>query len=468
MVVLKTSQLQRSILLVLIWLLTSGVLSGAALASPIIGERFERTLGGSAASTLVKQYGGEHALPIAKRMWVDEVFRRLVEVTTRQDVEYTLTVLNSSELNAFALPGGYVFITRGLVNSIGDDEGQLAAVLAHEIAHVEQKHGVNAVLRQMGLTVLLEVGAIAFDFATSDLWRVASATLVQLVNLGWGREAEYEADALGQTLAFQAGFDPVSAVSILDALFKLDSKDLPMKVFRTHPDTKNRRDRLEKRLISFWSTPALVTDLPTLESLDMGRNSYQDGRSDPNDRYVVTIPMEGTGLEVFDQQTEDTLTWLENTKVSHFAWSPQGQYVAISSPEEFQTKALICDRYGYIIKSVTLIDQTITSLNWSPLGNMLAIDVHGSGTDQVMVMYIEADVMLSVSGEHLGSSSLWQDNVLYFRHEQEWYYTVAPIVQPVTVPNPVPQVLQRQRILSPTVIKEGNTTRLTRPSLTLP
>ncbi len=117
---------------------------------------------------------------------------------------------------------------------------------------------------------------------------------------------------------------------------------------------------------------------------------------------------------------------------------------------------------------MTLIDQTITSLNWSPLGNMLAIDVHGSGTDQVMVMYIEADVMLSVSGEHLGSSSLWQDNVLYFRHEQEWYYTVAPIVQPVTVPNPVPQVLQRQRILSPTVIKEGNTTRLTRPSLTLP
>src|SRR5690554_7378183 len=79
-------------------------------ASPI-GARFESTLGGGAVPEILKQYGGEHVLPISQRLWTEEVFRRLVEVAEREDVEYTLTVLNSSELNAFAVPGGYIFIT---------------------------------------------------------------------------------------------------------------------------------------------------------------------------------------------------------------------------------------------------------------------------------------------------------------------------------------------------------------------
>lgn len=117
MVVLKIIRfhrwLGRSITVLLLFVLLSASVQAAAL-----GERFERTLGGSAVPEILKQYGGEYILPIGQRMWVGEVFRRLAEVTERGDVEYTLTVLNSSELNAFALPGGYVFITRGLVLSL--------------------------------------------------------------------------------------------------------------------------------------------------------------------------------------------------------------------------------------------------------------------------------------------------------------------------------------------------------------
>ena len=127
-----------------------------------------------------------------------EVFARLAAQSQRPEVEYTLTVLNSREANAFSLPGGFVFITRGLLNLIGSDEAQLAAVLAHEIAHVEKKHGVNAVLRQLGLSVLAEVGAAALDFLSGDLLRLAGVTLVQMLQAGWGREAEFEADAVGQ------------------------------------------------------------------------------------------------------------------------------------------------------------------------------------------------------------------------------------------------------------------------------
>ena len=73
---------------------------------------------------------------------------------------------------------------------------------------------MNAVLRQMGLTVLAEVGALALDFISGELVRLAGATLVQVLQLGWGREAEFEADAVGQSLAVQAGFDPIGAIGL--------------------------------------------------------------------------------------------------------------------------------------------------------------------------------------------------------------------------------------------------------------
>ena len=141
------------IVLLFFSVIAAPVQASAASSGKAGAARFERALGGGAVPEILKQYGGEYVLPLGQRLWVEEVFRRLVGAAERQDVEYTLTVLNSAELNAFALPGGYVFITRGLVNAIGRDEAKLAAVLGHEIAHIEEKHGMNAVLRQMGLTV---------------------------------------------------------------------------------------------------------------------------------------------------------------------------------------------------------------------------------------------------------------------------------------------------------------------------
>ena len=181
-------------LITAILIVTLLVVSIPPVQAQALLPRFEGSLGKSAVPEILKQYGGEHVLPIHKRLWVEEVFSRLVQVAERDDLEYTLIVLNSSELNAFSLPGGFIFITRGLVQAIGEDEAKLAAVLGHEIAHVEKKHGLHAVFRQLGLTVLFEVGALALDLASADLLRVASVTLVQLLNLGWGREAEYEAD----------------------------------------------------------------------------------------------------------------------------------------------------------------------------------------------------------------------------------------------------------------------------------
>ena len=98
-------------------MLAASFLSYTVYAAPTysFGERFERTLGGGTAPELVKQYGGEYILPFGERMWVEEVFRRLVGAVERHDIDYTLTVLNTSEWNAFALPGA-MFSSRGLVH----------------------------------------------------------------------------------------------------------------------------------------------------------------------------------------------------------------------------------------------------------------------------------------------------------------------------------------------------------------
>ncbi|HHT90476.1 MAG: M48 family metallopeptidase [Bacillota bacterium] len=455
---------------ILLIMLAASFLSYTVYAAPTysFGERFERTLGGGTAPELVKQYGGEYILPFGERMWVEEVFRRLVGAVERHDIDYTLTVLNTSEWNAFALPGGYVFITRGLVQAIGDDEAKLSAVLSHEIAHIEKRHGMQAVLRQMGLTVLFEVGAIALDVASADLMRLASTTLLQLINLGWGREAEFEADRVGQALAVKAGFDGVGPVTLLDDLLRRDSNDQSLKVFRTHPETKQRRDRLAANLVSYWSAPLEIMDQEVVESLYARRNSDQMRRTDPNGRYLLTVDARSTGLTVLDQQLGHSFTWLGGTDVLDFAWSPQGQYLAVMVDDQAQQGIWICDRWGHGFKMITLAGQSITGFSWSPQSDMLALNLEGSAGPQVVVTYVDAEVFVPVSREFAAMDSIWLEDGLYLLHGDRWYQTVAPRVQEVIVPNPVPRVLQRQRILSPTVIKEGNTIRLTRPSLTMP
>ncbi len=433
------------------------------------GEWFERSLGSSAVPELVKQYGGVYIVPIQERLWLDEVFQRLVEVTERKELDYNLTVLDSPEYNAFALPGGYLFVTRGLLKAIAQDEAKLAAVLGHEIAHVEKKHGINAVLRQMGLTVLVEVGMLWLDVIPADLLRVASTTLLQLLHLGWGREAEYEADAVGQSLAVRAGFDGIGAVALLDDLLEADSFDLPMKVFRTHPDTKDRRYRVEERLTSFWSIPQFVPAAQLKEILIESRNYDQNRRSDPNNRFFVAKGL-SSGLEVYDAQSEQRMLWLEDIKVKDFAWSPTGQYLALVVEQSSLTELWFVDRYGHVVQKLQpdVKYGRIVALSWSPRGEMLALQCSDGVEDQIMVTYVHTEVYLPVSGPLGGKEPIWLDEGLYFLRGEDWYHTSAPPTKPVVVPNPVPLVLQRQRILSPTVIREGDTIRLTRPSLVLP
>jgi len=434
-----------------------------------IAARFERTLGAGTAPKLIKEYGGEYVLPIQERLWVEEVFARLAAQSQRPEVEYTLTVLNSREANAFSLPGGFVFITRGLLNLIGSDEAQLAAVLAHEIAHVEKKHGVNAVLRQLGLSVLAEVGAAALDFLSGDLLRLAGVTLVQMLQAGWGREAEFEADAVGQELAAQAGFDPAGSISLLETLAEVDGAEQPMHLFRTHPEPVQRQKRLEERLALFWSDPTLVAQEEVLERLKEGRNSHQDRRTDPKGRYVLEeAEKPWAGVRLFDLQTGEYVTWAQEALVREAAWSPQGTYLAVLVDAGSQGELWVLNRWGHVLRRIAGFRGEIASFSWSPQGTILALDLVEPAGQRVAAVYINPAAVVDVSRGLDASGSQWLDDALYFLQGDSWYKTEPPQVVPVQIAEPVPLVLQRKRVLTPTLIREGSTFRLTRPELTPP
>lgn len=471
---MKTKCVTKWILVLAAFLIMLGG-SSRLQASPVWSDRFEQTLGKGAVPEIIKQYGGEYTLPIADRMWLEEVFRRLAAVTERSEIEYSLVVLNSFEYNAFALPGGYTFITRGLLQLLDMDATKLAAVLGHEIAHVEKRHGITAVLRQMGLAVVMEVGVMWLDVFPPELLRVASATLLELLKLGWGREAEYEADAVGQSLAVKAGFDAIGAVLVLDDLLEMDPDELPSHIFSSHPDTRSRRMRAADNLISFWPAVERIGAKRETQMLEMGRNSGQNGRRDPKGRYEVSLPSaadEG-GLIVLDNQRQETLAWLPGDVVHQFSWSPTGEYAAAVVQAGERRELWLCDRYGYAVQKRRLPAShgLLHGLCWSPGGEMLALEFRDRDhphRSSVVATYLSSEVYLPITGAAGGGEPLWLEEGLYFKSGGSWYRRRPPRVEPMSILNPVPRVLQRRKVLSPTVIHEDGSIRLTRPSLTLP
>lgn len=146
--------------------------------------------------------------------YVESVGQRLAAVSHRTDIAYSFHVIDSPEINAFALPGGYIYINRGLLAYLRN-EAQLAAVLAHEIGHVTARHAVRQKTAQSAGTVMSIITFIGTGSATlADLTQLGSSALVS----GYGREHELEADRLGAIYLRQAGYDSKALIEVIELL----------------------------------------------------------------------------------------------------------------------------------------------------------------------------------------------------------------------------------------------------------
>lgn len=228
------------------------LLGGLAAPPPASAQNFldqllvgvEVMIGESVAQDVIAEYGPPAELPLRQKRRIDETFAKLVAQAGRKEIKYSLTVLESDVINAFAAPGGFVFITTGLLGHVQNDMDALANVLGHEIAHIELKHGMNSITRQLGVGLLLQ---LIFGRSDEVLQRVV-AVAFELTRLGWSREQEYQSDEVGQRLAAAAGYDPYGMVRFFEVLKQLEGQQLPFLEFlSTHPLTSERADRARAR-----------------------------------------------------------------------------------------------------------------------------------------------------------------------------------------------------------------------------
>lgn len=176
---------------------------------------------------------------------INDIGDKIVKVCDRKEINYYFYVIEDKELNAFSLPGGYIYVYRGLVDILDDDE--LAFVIAHEIAHIVSRHSIKKLQAAMGMNLLL----LATSGANSDVdfQQGLSFALAQLF-VAYSREDELKADELAAKYLKNAGFDPKLGVSALNKIYRENKKKSlrPYPYFRTHPYTAQRIRHIKETL----------------------------------------------------------------------------------------------------------------------------------------------------------------------------------------------------------------------------
>lgn len=179
--------------------------------------------------------------------YVDEIGQRLAAVSDRAELAYHFKVLDSPLPNAFAAPGGFIYITRGMLGLM-DDEAELAGVLGHEIGHVTARHGAKRIQAGMLTQVVLVAAAVlAGDAVSADFWRGVNAT-TNLLFLGYSRADEHQSDLLGAKYLHRTGYDMRGMVGVMEGLMELQTRSphSAEQYFQSHPLTRDRIKHIEE------------------------------------------------------------------------------------------------------------------------------------------------------------------------------------------------------------------------------
>ena len=160
----------------------------------------------------------------------------------------TIQILDSEEVNAFSFPGGFVFVTAGLLRE-ADDEAEVAGVLAHEIGHIAARHGTRNASKGMMMKALVGIAVLALHGkhgTVEDIVSIAGNIAAPLAFLHFSRGYEEEADLLALQYLYAAGYDPGSYVGFFEKLAEKKRPNFLVRVFSTHPPTSDRIKRCQR------------------------------------------------------------------------------------------------------------------------------------------------------------------------------------------------------------------------------
>ena len=234
-----------SVFAVIIILFMSGCTSEYNLATGrqetlLYGDEKEKSIGASISAQVEKELPIDTDVDINER--VEKVLKKIAAVCDRQDLVYTIHVIDKDEVNAFSLPGGYVYVFKGLIDRIANDD-QLASVIGHEVGHVTAKHAMKRLQGAYGATVLTGLAIASGNGAVVAGVDLTASSLL----FANSREDEFEADRLGIKYMKKAGYDPLQMRAMLGKLLEYQTKQprQPLAYWRTHPYIPQRMAQAE-------------------------------------------------------------------------------------------------------------------------------------------------------------------------------------------------------------------------------
>jgi predicted Zn-dependent protease len=240
---------------------------GSRQDNPVTGEtqyigitvEQEIALGLQAAPQMAQEFGGLDPNESDQAI-VDDVGNLIVQSSPASQTPYEFDfhlLEDEKTINAFALPGGQVFITRALFDKL-QTEGELAGVLGHEVGHVVARHSAEHIAKAQlteGLTGAAVIATYDPDNPASANTAQIAALIGQLINLKFGRDDELESDYLGVCFINDAGYNPEELVSVMEVLAASSQGNEPPEFFSTHPNPESRIQRIQEAIQNINSCP---------------------------------------------------------------------------------------------------------------------------------------------------------------------------------------------------------------------
>ena len=209
----------------------------------------EIALGLNSVPAMIEQFGGLHPDPEGQKL-VKAVGQRIVQNSDAKNTPYQYDfhlLADPNVVNAFALPGGQVFITTALISQF-ETEDELAGVLGHEIGHVVARHGAERIAKEELTQGLTGAAVVASgDYNTAQ----AAQMIAGLINMSYGRDQELQSDDLGVRFMVQAGYDPEGLISVMEILEKASGGQRQPEFMSTHPSPENRVQKIREAIAKY-------------------------------------------------------------------------------------------------------------------------------------------------------------------------------------------------------------------------
>ena len=237
----------------------------------LMSEEDEKAIGKTEHPKIIKQFGGIYQNDTLQN-YIESLGKFLVSTSESPNLKFTFTILNSPIVNAFALPGGYIYLTRGLIY-LCQNEAQLAGVIAHEIGHVTGRHSAKRYTKAIGTNLL---GNLLKTIIKNPILQNLTNTTSSLYLLSYSRDHEYEADNLATRYMIRAGFDPYEMANFLkqmERFSKLQKKIVGDKkkiseLLLTHPNSSKRVEEVINSVDDSFSYKPIIGREVFLKKID--------------------------------------------------------------------------------------------------------------------------------------------------------------------------------------------------------